>query len=143
MLGLCCWVGFVLVVISGGSALVAVHGFLIMVASLVAQHGLQGVWASVTVVHGLSSCGSWAQKNRLNSCGTWVQLFHSMWDLPGPGVKPVFPALVGDSLPLSHQGLLTLNVLLFLMFYVLLCTLWGEELNMPGSPDKFLIKFFQ
>ena len=60
-----------------------------------------------------------------------------MWDLPGPGVKPVFPALVGDSLPLNHQGLLTLNVLLFLMFYVLLCTVWGEELNMLDLQHKF------
>ena len=27
-----------------------------------------------------------------------------MWDLPGSGIEPEFPALAGDSLPLNHQG---------------------------------------
>ena len=30
--------------------------------------------------------------------------FSSPGDLPDPGVKPGFPALQADSLPLSHQG---------------------------------------
>ena len=56
-----------------------------------------GVWASVVVVRGLSSCGARALECRLSSCGTWAQLFCHMWDLPGPGLEPVSPALVGDS----------------------------------------------
>ena len=55
MLGLCCCLGFSLVVANGDCSLVAVHGFLISVASLVEGHGLQGVQASVAV-----ACGSGA-----------------------------------------------------------------------------------
>jgi len=28
-----------------------------------------------------------------SSGGTWLELFHSMWDLPGPGIEPMSPAL--------------------------------------------------
>ena len=44
---------------------------------------------------GLSSCGSQALERRLSSCGAWAQLLYGMWDPPGPGIKPVFPALAG------------------------------------------------
>ena len=40
VLGLHCWVGFSLVVESGGYSLVVVHGHLIVAASLVLEHGL-------------------------------------------------------------------------------------------------------
>ena len=42
---------------------------------------------------GFSSCSSWALDCKLISCGAWTQLLDSMWDLPGPGIKPVTPAL--------------------------------------------------
>ena len=54
---------------------------LIAVASLVAEHGLQGEWASLVVAH------------RLSSRGIWAQLLCRMWNLPGPGIKHVSPAL--------------------------------------------------
>ena len=54
-----------------------------------------GMWASVVVAHGLSSCGSWAPERRLSSCGARAQLLHGMWDLAGPGLEPVSPALAG------------------------------------------------
>ena len=54
-----------------------------------------GMRASVVVAHGLSSCGSWALECRLSSCGTRAQLLLSMWNLPGPGLEPVSPALAG------------------------------------------------
>ena len=41
---------------------------------------------------GFSSRGSRALERRLSSCA-WAQLLRGMWDLPGPGLKPVFPAL--------------------------------------------------
>ena len=47
---------------------------------------------------GFSSCGSWAVERRLSSCGAWAQLLHGTWDLPGPGLKPVSPALAGGFL---------------------------------------------
>ena len=56
-----------------------------------------GTRASVVAAHGLSSCGSRALEHRLASCGTQAQLLRGMWDLPGPGLEPVFPALAGDS----------------------------------------------
>ena len=51
-----------------------------------------GTRASVVVAHGLSSCG--AQASLL--CG--------MWDLPGPGLKPVSPALAGEFLTTAPPG---------------------------------------
>ena len=42
-----------------------------------------GMWASVVVACELSSCGAWAS------------LLCGMWDLPGPGIEPVSPALEG------------------------------------------------
>ena len=58
----------------------------------------QGAWASVVVAHGLSSCGSRALEHRLSSCGAWALLLCGMWDLPGPGLEPVSPALAGGFL---------------------------------------------
>ena len=44
-------------------------------------------------MHGFSS-GSQTQ-HRLNSCGARAELLLGMWDLPGPGIEPVSPALAG------------------------------------------------
>ena len=63
-----------------------------------------GARASVVVAHGLSSCGSRALERRLSSCGAWAQLLHGMWDLPGPGLKPVSPALAGGFLTTAPPG---------------------------------------
>ena len=57
-----------------------------------------GTRASVVVARGLSSCGSLALGLRLSSCGTRAQLLCSTWDLPGPGLEPVSPALAGGFL---------------------------------------------
>ena len=56
------------------------------------MHVLLTVMASLVVELGLSSCG------------TWAQLPYGMWDLPGPGVKPVFPALQGGFLTTRPPG---------------------------------------
>ena len=53
-----------------GLFFVAMCWLLIEVAFLIVEHGL---------------C----------SCGLRAQLLHSMWDLPGPGVEPMSPALAG------------------------------------------------
>ena len=60
--------------------------------SLVVVHGLLIAVASLVVEHGLSSCGSRA----------W--LLHSMWDLPRPGLEPVFPELAGGFLTTAPPG---------------------------------------
>ena len=56
-----------------GYCLVAVLRLLFAVTSLVAERGL-------------------------NSCGSWALLLCGMCDLPGPGIKPVSPALAGGFL---------------------------------------------
>ena len=59
-----------------------------------------GAQASVVVARGLSSCGTRALERRLSSCGAWAELLRGMWDLPGPGLKPVSPELAGG-LPIT------------------------------------------
>ena len=63
-----------------------------------------GARASVVVACGLSSCGSWALERRLSSCGTGAQLLRTMRDLPGPGIKPVSPALAGGYSTTAPSG---------------------------------------
>ena len=58
-----------------GPLFIAVRGPLTIAASLVAEHRLQS--------------------RRLSSCGTRSLLLRGMWDLPGPGIEPVSPALAG------------------------------------------------
>ena len=58
-----------------GPLLIAVHGPLTVAASLVVEHRLQ--------------------TRRLSNCGSQAQLLRGMWDLPRPGLEPVFPALTG------------------------------------------------
>ena len=58
-----------------GPLFIAVHGPLTIAASLVAEHRLQ--------------------TRRLSNRGSRAQLLHGMWDLPGPGLEPVSPAVAG------------------------------------------------
>ena len=71
-----------------------VRRLLIAVASRCRAQAL-GARASVVVACGLSSCGSRALEHRLSSCSARAQLLRGMWDLPGPGLEPVSPALAG------------------------------------------------
>ena len=65
---------------------------------LLLQAWAVGMRASVVVARGLSSCGSWALECRLSSCGAWAYLLPGTWDLPGPGLEPMSPALAGGFL---------------------------------------------
>ena len=58
-----------------GPPLIAARGPLTVAASLVAEHRLQA--------------------RRPSSCGSRAQLLRGMWDLPRPGLEPVFPASAG------------------------------------------------
>ncbi|KAJ8777134.1 hypothetical protein J1605_014517 [Eschrichtius robustus] len=53
---------------------------------------------------GSSSCGTRAPERRLNSCGAQAELLRGMWDLPGPGLEPVSPALAGGFLTTAPPG---------------------------------------
>ena len=84
--------GLSLVVESVASAAVAVLEILPGEASLVAEQRLSGAWASGVTAGVLSSCGSRAAEPRLRICDTWAQLLRSTWDLPRPGIEPMYSA---------------------------------------------------
>ena len=51
------------------------------------------------------SYGAWALGHEgFSSCGTWALVCCSMCDLPGPGIKPMFPALTGELLFTGPPG---------------------------------------
>ena len=62
------------------------------------------MWASVVVARRLSSCGLWALECRLSSCGARALLLCGIWDLPGPGLDPMSPALAGGFLTTGPPG---------------------------------------
>ena len=80
-----------------------VRGLLIVVASCCGAQAI-GAWASVVAARGLSSCGLQALECRLSSRGARALLLHGMWDLPGPGIEPVSPALAGGFLTTAPAG---------------------------------------
>ena len=72
----------------------AVSSFL---CGLFCSCGEQGLLACCRVpaphVSSFSYCGCRALEHRLCSCGTRAYLLHGTWDLPGPGIEPISPAL--------------------------------------------------
>ena len=73
---------------------------------------LFGLFSSCSKQGPLSSCGPWlliavtsliAVHGR-NSCGARVQLPRGMWNLPGPEIKPMSPALAGRFLTTGPAG---------------------------------------
>ena len=67
-----------------GPLFIAVRGPFTITASLVAEHRLQ--------------------TRRLSTCGSRAQLLRGMWNLPGPGLEPVSPALAGGFLTTAPPG---------------------------------------
>ena len=67
-----------------GPLFIAVRGPLTIAASLAAEHRLQ--------------------TRRLSNCGSRAQLLCGMWDLPGPGLEPMSPALAGGFLTTVPPG---------------------------------------
>ena len=63
---------------------IAVRGPLTIAASLVVEHRLQ--------------------MRRLSNCDSRAQLLRGMWDIPGPGLEPVSPALAGGFLTTAPPG---------------------------------------
>ena len=71
------------------------------------RHSEQGLFSSCSAwaLHrgGFSCCRAWAldaqasvvPAHGLSSCGTWALVAHAMWNRPGPGIKPMSPALAG------------------------------------------------
>ena len=93
-----------------GPLFIAVRGPLTIAASLVAEHRLQ--------------------MRRLSNCGSRAQLLRGMWDLPRPGLKPVFPAWQADSQPLHHQGSPRLFLISFIVFFILAWFLFSSSTSL-------------
>ena len=75
-----------------GLLFVAVHSFSHCSGFCCCGARALGTWASVVAACGLSSCGARAY------------LLRSMWDLPGPELEPVSPALVGGFFTAAPPG---------------------------------------
>ena len=75
-----------------GPFFIAVRGPLTIAASLVAEHRLQ--------------------TRRLSNCGSQAQPLHGMWDLPRPGLEPVFSALAGRFSTTAPPGKPPCNIFL-------------------------------
>ena len=96
-----CWVfvaarGLSLVVASGGYSLLRCEGFSLRWLLLLRSTGSRCA--------GFNSCGLRALEHRLSSCGAQTELLRHMWDLPGPGLEPVSPALAGGFLTTAPPG---------------------------------------
>ena len=60
--------------------------------------------AAAGVAHGLGSCSSQTLEHRLSRCGALAELLLGMWELPGQGIEPVSPALVGKFFTAEPPG---------------------------------------
>ena len=78
-----------------------------------------GTWASVVVSCRLSSCGLLALEHRVSNCGTRAQLLRGMWDLPGPGIEPVSPAMAGGFSTTAPPGKPAFHFFTDLFFFYL------------------------
>ena len=100
-LGCCTWAlvaahGLSLVAVSRGHSSLRCVGFSLRWLLSLRRTGSRRV--------GFSSCGSRALERRLSSCGTRALLLCGMWDLPGPGIESVSPALAGGFLTTAPPG---------------------------------------
>ena len=104
MLGLCCCMGFFLLLRRVG-ATVWLPRATFLLWLLVADHGLWGTWASVIVAHRFSnSCGSWAVGHRLSSVGHRLSFCAACGIFLDQGSSSSLLHWQPDSLPLSHQN---------------------------------------
>ena len=103
-----------------GFSLVAVHGLLIVVASLTQALG----HVSFSSCR-LSSCGSRAPEHRLSSWSAWTKLSHGMWDCSGSEIQPVSPALEGKFFPVEPLGKPSV---FFVLFLLMLYMFWAKKI---------------
>ena len=89
-----------LVAASGGYSLLRCASFSLRLLLLLRSTGARRAGFSSCATW-FSSCASQALERRLSSC---VARACGMWDLPGPGLKPVSPALAGRFLTTAPPG---------------------------------------
>ena len=98
------WLRWVLVAARGLSLVAASGDYSSLRCAGFSLRWLLLLWSTGSRHTGFSSCASRALERRLSSCGTWAYLLRGMWDLPGPGLKPVSPALAGRFLTTAPPG---------------------------------------
>ena len=98
------WLHQVFVAVHGFSLVAASRGYSSLWCAGFSLWWLLLLWSTGSRHAGLSSCGSRALERRLSNCGTWAQLLRGMWDLPGPGLEPMSPALAGGFLTTVPPG---------------------------------------
>ena len=89
------WLCWVFVAVHGLSLVVAKGGYSLLRCTAFSLRWLLLLRSMGSRCTGFSSCGMLALERRLSSCGAQAQLLRSMWDLPGPGLEPMSPALAG------------------------------------------------
>ena len=80
---------------------VAARGLQLRQAGATLRCGAQASYCGGFFCYGAQALGTWASvavARRFSSCGAQAQLLRGIWDLPGPGLKPVSPALAGGFL---------------------------------------------
>ena len=82
-LGLCCCTGLSLVAVSRGYSSCA---------------------ARASPCGDFSCCRAWALGAQASVVVVWASLLHGMWDPPGPGIEPMFPALASGFLTTGPPG---------------------------------------
>ena len=95
---MCFWLRWVFVAVLVLSLVAASGGYSSLRCAGFSLQWLLLLWSTGSRRVGFSSCGSWALEHRLSSCEAWALLLRGMWDLPGPGLEPVSPALAGGFL---------------------------------------------
>ena len=98
------WLHWVFIAVRGLSLVAASGGYSLLRWAGFSLWWLLLLWSMGSRHAGFSSCGLRALERRLNSCGARASLLRGMWDLPGPGLEPVSPALAGRFLTTAPPG---------------------------------------
>ena len=88
----------------GLSLVEASRGYSSLLGAGVSLQWLLLLWSTGSRCSGFRSCGSPALEHWLSSCGSRAWLHPAMWDLPGPGIKPVSLALQGRLVTTGPPG---------------------------------------
>ena len=112
--------GLSLVAASGGYSSLRCTGFSLQWLLLLQSTGSRHV-GSVVVAHRLQQLWLTSSRAQASSCGARASLLHSMWDLPGPGLEPVSPALAGRFFTTESPGKSLASLFFFLIFGCAAC----------------------
>ena len=111
------WLCWVFIVACGLSLVAVSRGYSSLRCAGFSLRWLLLLWSTGSRHTGFSSCGLRALEHRLSSCGTRASLLRSMWDLLGPGLEPVSPALAGRFLTTAPPGKSLFHYFLILLLY--------------------------